>query len=727
MKRLFHLVRKLYKLIFDDFKNFFLFQYFPKKPIVINLNANDICNSKCTMCNIWQQKQEFEFSPEQLEDILKNELFSEVQHVGITGGEPTLREDLPALYEACCKALPKLVGLSIITNAIKEKDVISRIEQVQKVCEKYGKNFSMMVSLDGYAKVHERVRGREGNFKSAIRVIKYFKENTNIPVSIGCTISKENVWGADELLDFMKEEGIYGRFRVAEYIKRLYNDDRNEVIRNFSADELYQLASFFKKLELTFEKNPVYKRTYRSIHNMLLGGKRTIGCPFQTEGIVLNSKGEIHYCAPKSAKIGDGLKESAWDIYRKNLKERRRIVSDECADCIHDYHAPLTFREFLQEKKEKFWKKIVALDSLKNRKKFLFIRLLAANYLVFKVFSSKKTKKVFVVGWYGTETVGDKAILGGIIKNYQKNNPETEFIIGSLEPFITERTMQELGIKAKVINDFSSDFIKYSILSNDVVMGGGPLMHINELFIPQLAFALAKLAKNKRVIFGCGIGPLGKEKYTHVVKDILANATDISLRDTKSISIAKEWTGRNGIQLFGDPAKPFVLSRSQQINPEPAQTLACFLREWDYLYCGGLPYDEYLNKRTLFEKGLAEYIKQEAKTYGLVPAFYSMHNYFVGYDDREFYRRFIKTYFQGEKIIFNEKLATVDNTISSMKSAEKAICMRFHSVLFAETLKIDFKAIDYTEGGKIYSFLKDQKQLDRLLTINDFVKVSSVE
>lgn len=24
---------------------------------VINLNANDICNSKCVMCNIWEQKR----------------------------------------------------------------------------------------------------------------------------------------------------------------------------------------------------------------------------------------------------------------------------------------------------------------------------------------------------------------------------------------------------------------------------------------------------------------------------------------------------------------------------------------------------------------------------------------------------------------------------------------------------------------------------------------------
>ena len=54
---------------------------------VINLNANDVCNSRCVMCNIWQQKKEHEITPAELETILKDPLYKNVKHIGVTGGE----------------------------------------------------------------------------------------------------------------------------------------------------------------------------------------------------------------------------------------------------------------------------------------------------------------------------------------------------------------------------------------------------------------------------------------------------------------------------------------------------------------------------------------------------------------------------------------------------------------------------------------------------------------
>ncbi|MEQ9303782.1 MAG: radical SAM protein, partial [Marinoscillum sp.] len=175
----------LAKLKYQDYKRLHLAQRKPELPEVINMNANDICNSKCTMCNIWKQKLDFEITPTQLEEVLRDPLFSKIKAVGITGGEPTLREDLPDLYEACCKSLPTLQGLSIITNAIKDKDVIARVTRVGEICDQYGVKFSMMVSLDGYGETHDRIRGVKGNFESAMRVINHFRKNTKIPVAIG--------------------------------------------------------------------------------------------------------------------------------------------------------------------------------------------------------------------------------------------------------------------------------------------------------------------------------------------------------------------------------------------------------------------------------------------------------------------------------------------------------------------------------------------------------------
>jgi len=57
--------------------------------------------------------------------------------------------------------------------------------------------------------------------------------------------------------------------------------------------------------------------------------------------------------------------------------------------------------------------------------------------------------------------------------------------------------------------------------------------------------------------------------------------------------------------------------------------------------------------------------------------------------------------------------------LQSMYHSELNICMRFHSVLFAETLGVSYIAIDYTDGGKIKAFLKDKGKLDRLIPLKE--------
>ena len=51
--------------------------------------------------------------------------------------------------------------------------------------------------------------------------------------------------------------------------------------------------------------------------------------------------------------------------------------------------------------------------------------------------------KLCVLGWYGSETLGDRAILDGIIYIYSQLFDSLEVDIGSLFPVLTERTIFE--------------------------------------------------------------------------------------------------------------------------------------------------------------------------------------------------------------------------------------------------------------------------------------------
>lgn len=688
------------------------------EPIIteINLNANDVCNSHCVMCNIWQQGEKYEFTPSDLETILKDPLYKHVKSIGVTGGEPTLRKDLSLIYESIFNALPDIENVSTITNCINQEEVKERIDEVIEVCKKYNKPFSMMISLDGVSSVHEKVRGTKGNFDSAITVYKYFSSK-GISVVTGTTISKINVWEVDELLDYLKENKMYGRFRVAEFINRLYNENNKSIIRNFDEDETYHLILFFYKLIHTFEDNESFQRTYKSIISVLSGNGRMIGCPYHAKGLSLNSRGELAYCAPKSKIIGEALKESSYKIFKDNLNEKTRIFKEDCYSCIHDYHAPITYREKKIELEEEYWKGIINLNS---QTKISKLDKIAA--------TCKGQNQILITGWYGTETVGDKAILGQIINELkEKYGNNAPIIISSIYPLITQRTLKELNVSdAYVVQVYSEEFISCIKGSEYIIMGGGPLMDLDVLAIPLTAFRIAKRNRKTTIIYGCGLGPLYKPHYIEAVKKLLNISDFIKLRDQKSIDIARNWLNKNiEIELTGDPARKYLKKYTENGTQKPEKkVLTCFLRELTYEYSNGLPYDEFEVLKQNFETSLVNYIKKKAIEIDADEIrFDHMHNFFCGMDDRDFSRHLIRTYFKDSSIpvSYNKKLSTIDSVTDAMLISTHNICMRFHSVVFAETLATEYTAIDYTQGGKILNFLKDNNKLDMMLSINDLI------
>ena len=100
--------------------------------------------------------------------------------------------------------------MSSITNAIQYQQVVDRISQSAEICHRYHKSFSLMVSLDGIGELHDTIRGRKGNFETAFKVLQYFQKKQGVQLLTGTTITKDNVWHVDEIVDFLQRESLYG-------------------------------------------------------------------------------------------------------------------------------------------------------------------------------------------------------------------------------------------------------------------------------------------------------------------------------------------------------------------------------------------------------------------------------------------------------------------------------------------------------------------------------------
>lgn len=326
---------------------------------------------------------------------------------------------------------------------------------------------------------------------------------------------------------------------------------------------------------------------------------------------------------------------------------------------------------------------------------------------------------IFVLGWYGTETIGDRAIFAGLLSFFNQTFNNFKIHLGSLNPFFTERTLDEdySFYKSYLRNEIDiilfnstkpSELDRHINKSDLIVMGGGPLMHIDELYMVEYAFKKAKLLNKKTAILGCGIGPLFTQEHQTSVLQIVQSSDIIVLRDHQSknllINLCNKFKmdfNTNNVNVSLDPAfeATSLLNNSRISNSD---YIALNLRKFP---------DEYSiknNKKNInrnlefFVNNLSEqYTNKEIK---LIP----MHYFHIGNDDRLFLNE-IALKLNRENLFVQNKNLSLEETMIVYKNAYFSIGMRFHSVLIQTLLNGKNYILDYTEPqtGKINAFIKD--------------------
>ncbi len=652
-------------------------------PEVLNFQVNDVCNARCVMCNIWKNKKGPEMSPTQLAALLDQPFFKKVAHVGITGGEPTLRGDLAQFYESLLEVLPNLVGASFITNGFRSQQAVTCYSGVHKAYTKAGKSFGGMVSLDGIDDIHDQIRGRPGSFLKATQTL-FGLQKAGVPVHTACTIVKGNVWGLHDLLDWAQQRGIYVRFRVGEFIRRLYNQDNTDEIRAFDPAETKHLISFFHKLLLEYEEEEQVKNTYQSILSILSGGKRLVGCPYHTsQALNLDCQGRFAICAPQGTPtlLGEHPERST-----RRFWERLQTRLRSCEDCIHDYHAPLTKQE--SKRRDDATKIASKIDSvLPHNTHPSTIR--------------GRTKNWLILGWYGTETAGDIAILGGLLLRYRAQGMR-KFTVLSFNPTYSRCTLlplaEELNVSLQVSSYDEPEVFDRLNQFDGVSMGGGPLMDIEPTETIRNIFRLARAAGLACHVDGCGIGPLHQDRFIAAVTEIISLASVVRLRDQASADAAAKMVPHCRAEVISDPSHHYLQLTPIRWKPHHPPVIRAWLRMLTHEY----PQPTGLEESTRLVADFLRRIREWHPESHIELC--AMHWFPIGWDDREFARDLQKE-IGSERLKVDLKPRSPREILELMSNAELNICMRFHSVVFAHSIGAPFVAIDYTSGGKIDHFL----------------------
>ncbi len=174
-------------------------------PMNLTISVSYRCNSRCKTCNVWQRPND-DFTLEEYEKT-----FASVGRAAywftFSGGEPTLRKDLPEMIGLAYKYCRPGV-INIPTNGIQDKIIPGRIERVLQAAPT--SDVIVNLSLDGVGENHDRVRGVKGNFERAMRTYAGLKElkgrYKNFTLGIHTVISNFNIDEFDNIHSFVRNE-----------------------------------------------------------------------------------------------------------------------------------------------------------------------------------------------------------------------------------------------------------------------------------------------------------------------------------------------------------------------------------------------------------------------------------------------------------------------------------------------------------------------------------------
>lgn len=306
------------------------------------------CNARCGMCDSWRVRPGEELTAEQVGVVFGK--IGRLDVVRLTGGEPFLREDMREVAEAVLRHSRPFV-IHITTNG----SFPARIEEFVRGFSR-PQRLRFMVSFDGAAVEHDRNRGADVTYATAlesVRRLAALRTQYRIEISANHTvISPQSLADNAELRRELGELGVevhsvlayadsamYGaklRGMKAEHLivptgyplhPRLQGAD----VQGFVEQELRRVGEF---------RDPLLrrgKRYYlRGLRSRLRGDARPKyrpSCVALRSHLRLLPDGGVPVCQFNTETVGNLLRDSFETVWYSAAAGGQRKWVDECPGC----------------------------------------------------------------------------------------------------------------------------------------------------------------------------------------------------------------------------------------------------------------------------------------------------------------------------------------------------------------------------------------------------------
>ena len=308
-------------------------------PVNITVSVSYHCNSRCKTCNVWLLPND---------DLVLGEwdqVFESLGHAPywftFSGGEPTLRDDLPGMVESAYRhCRPGIINIP--TNGILDRVIPTRIERILQVAPK--SEVIVNLSLDAVGEKHDEIRGVNNNWTRAMstyRQLKHLqKDYSNLTVGIHTVISSYNVDSFPELCELVRTELKPDSFITEVAEQRVELDTVGLGITptpeaySVAVDVLLESLRDKKLTGVAAVTQAFRAEYYELVKRTLREHRQIIPCMAGVASAQIAPNGDVWTCCIRAESMGN-LREHDYDfgtVWRsgKAKELRRSIKAGEC-------------------------------------------------------------------------------------------------------------------------------------------------------------------------------------------------------------------------------------------------------------------------------------------------------------------------------------------------------------------------------------------------------------
>ena len=333
------------------------FPLIPFRPAAANIMATHNCNSRCRTCSMWRNKSSGELTADEIGDILEQLKEAGVRRICFSGGEPTLRPDLPQLIRKARdigfkKVLVTSNGLSWSSNKAREflENGLNRVA----------------ISIDGVGDINDRQRGVKGGYQKSMDTIRTLvdlreKAYPDLDIEIETTITHLNMNYFSEVIRLCKELNVSWMVSIFEAVSFQFKSvDVSELVMQ-DKDEIEAAMAELHRMKKGYSLSPIISHVAIDRIGRYLKGetpfdlRSNIPCAAGFTAIYIDACGKVYPGCWVPPAAGDLREKSLKEIihtpeYRARLKQ---MFTKQCPTCSNSiiwsawYYLPALLEEAL--------------------------------------------------------------------------------------------------------------------------------------------------------------------------------------------------------------------------------------------------------------------------------------------------------------------------------------------------------------------------------------------